>query len=456
MIINKTQKLILGIYNKKIFERKKMTIDWTKNHIVKISNEIYYPSEDIEEFQRENDIEIDTKKYRNIIEPWLAALFQSEHLSLLVGTGLTTGLAHMSNIDSQGMDRVEFNTFGEEIKNFAEKEAKDLNRGSANLEDDFRIAIELLQGLKIFNSDKAKELEKEINENLNKFIKNVLKTEKKFYQKIIANDDKATKALKYLKSFLISFSSRTATRDRFHLFTTNYDRFLEYGCDEAGILILDRFIGKILPVFRSGLELDYHYNPPGIRGEPRYVEGVIRFTKLHGSIDWKFDNDRILKTSLPFGANEKHPDVMKSPFEHTVIYPNSFKGIETAYYPYSELFRDFSTAICRPNSVLITFGYGFGDSHINRFIKDMLLIPSTHLLIISFDNASGRIERFLNDVNPSQISLLIGNHFGNLEKLVDHYLPKAAIDRITMREQKIRMNRGDLEQSNDKGSENEE
>lgn len=146
---------------------------------------------------------------------------------------------------------------------------------------------------------------------------------------------------------------------------------------------------------------------------------------------------------------------MESPFEHTVIYPNSFKGIETAYYPYSELFRDFSTAICRPNSILVTFGYGFGDSHINRFIKDMLLIPSTHLLIISFDDASGRIERFLNDVNTSQISLLIGNHFGDLEKLVDYYLPKAAIDRITMREQKIRMNRGDLEQTNAEGFKNE-
>ncbi len=41
------------------------------------------------------------------------------------------------------------------------------------------------------------------------------------------------------------------------------------------------------PIFRSSrLNIDMHYNPPGIRGEPRYLEGVARFTKLHGSIDW--------------------------------------------------------------------------------------------------------------------------------------------------------------------------
>ena len=68
-----------------------MTIDWTKEHIVKISNEIHYPSN--------NDL--DPKNFRNIIEPWLAALFQSEHLSLLVGSGLPIGLAYISNINSQ-------------------------------------------------------------------------------------------------------------------------------------------------------------------------------------------------------------------------------------------------------------------------------------------------------------------------------------------------------------------
>jgi hypothetical protein len=81
----------------------------------------------------------------------------------------------------------------------------------------------------------------------------------------------------------------------------------------------------------------------------------------------------------------------------------------------------------------VTFGYGFGDSHINRVIKDMLTIPSTHLVIISFNNASGRINKFLDEINPAQITLIIGSHLGNLQPLVENYLPKAAIDRIQER-----------------------
>ena len=125
--------------------------------------------------------------------------------------------------------------------------------------------------------------------------------------------------------------------------------------------------------------------------------------------------------------------IPKEPKDFSVIYPNSSKGIDTAYFPYSELFRDFSSSVCRPNSVIVTFGYGFGDSHINRVIKDMLTIPSTHLVIISYDLASNRINKFIDVVNPAQITLIIGSHLGNLQPLVENYLPKAAIDRIQER-----------------------
>ena len=211
----------------------------------------------------------------------------------------------------------------------------------------------------------------------------------------------------------------------------------------AGILVLDSFTGKITPVFRTNkLELDYHYNPPGIRGEPRYVEGVIKYTKLHGSLDWRFEDNKIIKAPLPFGADEKHPGIPKEPFDHVVIYPNSAKDIETIYFPYSELFRDFSTAVCRPNSVVVTYGYGFGDSHVNRILADMLTIPSTHLVVISWDKANGRIQRFIENNNLSQFTLLIGEHLADLKTLVENYLPKAAIDRITEREQRVLEKRG--------------
>lgn len=100
--------------------------------------------------------------------------------------------------------------------------------------------------------------------------------------------------------FIMSFASRTGTRDRLNIFTTNYDRLIEAGADVAGLRLIDRFVGALSPVFRSSrLDIDMHYNPPGIRGEPRYLEGVARFTKLHGSLDWINVENDIRRIGLP-------------------------------------------------------------------------------------------------------------------------------------------------------------
>lgn len=412
-------------------------IDWNSNNILKINN-------DIDCFSNESVDKSKIDDLRKKIEPWLTAIFQSEHFSLLIGAGLPIGLTFLAGVKAQGMDRIEFENYKDKIKDWADKTAKDFGRGNANIEDDFRSAIELLQGLKIQGSADAEKLENEINAQLDKFIRNIIKTENEF-----SKSAKYQEALNVLKSFLISFSSRTATRERTNIFTTNYDRFIELALDNAGILTIDRFVGKIKPIFRTTkLELDYHYNPPGIRGEPRYVEGVIKYTKLHGSVDWKFDENSITKLPLEFGVDEKTNLIPTSPKDFSVIYPNSSKGIDTAYFPYSELFRDFSNGVCRPNSVVVTYGYGFGDTHINRVIEDMLTLPSTHLVIISFDTASGRIMNFYERMNPAQVTLIIGNHIGSLQNLVDNYLPKAAIDRIQERLVRTLEKRGVTEQVN--------
>ncbi|TGM26215.1 fibronectin-binding protein (FBP) [Leptospira levettii] len=400
--------------------------DWEKEHILYIANEIPIGSESPE-----------VKQFRSVIEPWLTAVFQSEHLSLLLGTGITTGIVYEAGKSPQAMQRIEFETAKDRIKDHADDQAKKLGRGGANFEDDLRTAIELLKGLNILQDTKANALETELNDKLKTLIVNLLANER-----AVLEAEEGKSALLLLKRFLISFSSRTATRDRLNIFTTNYDRFIEYSLDSAGIHTLDRFVGKLNPIMRMNkMELDFHYNPPGIRGEPRYVEGVVRYTKLHGSLDWRMNGEDIQKEPLPFGTKLNKEDIA-DPYKKYVIYPNSAKGIDTAYFPYSELFRDFSTATCRPNSVLVTYGYGFGDSHINAVIADMLTIPSTHLAIISYDKADGRIQKFVENCNLSQITLLIGNHFGHIRTLTENYLPKSAIDRISDRKQKIEEKRG--------------
>ncbi len=383
-------------------------------------------------------------KLRSRIEPWLTALFQSEHLSLLVGSGFSSAIHHIATGNTLPlMTPANFTYYDAEIKAEARITAVAAGREPGNIEDQIRVANELLRGIEIIaNSfedfpDKMVGLKENLKSILTNFAASILKCERELVNVKI---EELEKAFNYLVSFLMSFASRTGTRDRLQIFTTNYDRFIEAGAEVAGLHLLDRFVGTLAPVFRSSrLDIDMHYNPPGIRGEPRYLEGVAKFTKLHGSLDWVNTERCIRRIGLPFGA-ESIESYLKAPGFHNVnalqlmIYPNSAKDRETAAYPYVELFRDFAAAICRPNNTIITYGYSFGDEHINRVIEDMLTIPSTHLVVISYDDPLGRIMQMYERLGRhAQTTLLVGNHLGDFQTLVDYYLPKPAIDRTTFR-----------------------
>lgn len=387
------------------------------------------------------------EKLRPRIEPWLTALVQSEHLSLLVGSGLTHAVHGLATEGAlPGMDAISFAILDGEIAAEAKRAAELAGRDSGNVEDQIRAANELFRGLEILASTKADDapehgriesLRDALKGALDSFARSILEGERHL---VSAAPEKQKRAFNYLISFLMSFASRSGTRERLHLFTTNYDRYMEAGADVAGLRLIDRFVGTLAPVFRSSrLEVDLHYNPPGIRGEPRYLEGVARFTKLHGSVDWVDCNRTIRRIGLPFGVQDAAPYLAAPGLEganamRLMIYPNAAKDRETTAHPYVELFRDFAAAVCRPNSTVVCFGYGFGDEHINRVLEDMLTIPSAHLVAIAKGDPLGRIMGTCERLGRhAQVTLLIGDHIGDLRTLVDHYLPKPAIDRTTFR-----------------------
>lgn len=390
---------------------------------------------------------------RKGIEPWLTSLFQSEHLSLLVGSGLTHAVHDLATGEgAAGMGALTLRNYQVEIDQAAEKAAKAAGREKGNLEDQLRVANELLRGLEILQKDSESEaLREELQTGMHAFARSILTSETGI---ATADDERREHAFNTLVTFLMSFASRTGVRDRLNIFTTNYDRLIEAGAELAGLHLLDRFLGKLMPIFRSSrLDLDMHYNPPGIRGEPRYLEGVARYTKLHGSVDWIQAGKDIRRIGLPFGAAcvdpyLQAPGLSEATAHELMIYPNAAKDRETADYPYVELFRDLAAAVCRPNSTLVTYGYSFGDEHINRVIRDMLTIPSTHLVMISRDDPLGRIMHTYQEMGrPSQISLLIGPALADLTTLTEYYLPKPAIDKTTFRMGELLRQRWDANQN---------
>jgi len=366
---------------------------------------------------------------RRRVESWLAALLQSEHLSLLIGNGLSCAIGAMTGTFPPSMTQPISDTptdVLERARLHAKSTAEFMGRDS-NLEDEIRAAMVLADGLAVLGqSGDEQQVREAIESAMARLLAEVLRFEKRVWDEHLNATDKARQMDQSLLRFLGPFVSRPVQRDRLHLFTTNYDRLLEYAADLIGLHLIDRFEGRLHPRFTaSRLNLDLHYSPPGVRGEPRLVDGVVRYSKLHGSIDWQFSGREILRAPLPFGGPNSGNGVPTA-----VIYPNPAKDVETLAYPYAELFRDFAAAICRPNTTLVTFGYGFGDDHINRIIGDMLRIPSTHLVVVSRDPLNALESFKKRTFYPlNQTTELIGPNIGGLAEF-SQFLPSLVSDRV--------------------------
>ena len=342
--------------------------DWPR-HLVRASDHRECPDE-----------VTDPERHREKIEPWLSALFQVEHLSLLVGSGFTTAIAAAALAPAVDMRPVAFRPdYADAVGEAARESAERLGRSDPNIEDQVRTVIELIGGLRILadRSEGAKgadplrvtasrllaEWRLELDNALSSLLGKILATERGIETALAgAGGPRPDEVRRLLGCFLLPFGGRTATRERTHIFTLNYDRLVEYGCDLLGLRIIDRFVGSLAPVFHSSrLGVDLHYNPPGIRGEPRYLEGVVRLTKLHGSVDWRSafgpsGSPEIQRSALPFGADRSHSGVPRDLGEQLLIYPNPAKDVETLEFPYAELFRDFAAAVCQPNAVVVIYG----------------------------------------------------------------------------------------------------
>ena len=103
------------------------------------------------------DTPVGAMDLRPRIEPWLTALFQSEHLALLVGSGLSHAVHRIATgAVLPGMNAVKFTHFDTEINVEAKKSAEASGREAGNIEDQIRVANELLRGLEIIaSSDEA-------------------------------------------------------------------------------------------------------------------------------------------------------------------------------------------------------------------------------------------------------------------------------------------------------------
>lgn len=197
--------------------------------------------------------------------------------------------------------------------------------------------------------------------------------DEKINQETISNYQKVIQGLGRSRQILAR-QQRTIF-DIVNLFTTNYDLFHERALENSRYIYTDGFVNGLSCVFS---DREFHRRPIDL--EDRFKEKLepinpfFRLFKLHGSINWKNENNKIVRLSEMECKKEKcfKRGTALEEFNRILISPMSSKYALTQNAPYSDLFREFVNCLAQPNSVLFTSGFSYGDSHISNLIEDAL------------------------------------------------------------------------------------
>jgi hypothetical protein len=85
---------------------------------------------------------------------------------------------------------------------------------------------------------------------------------------------------------------------------------------------------------------------------PNFIPNVFHLYKLHGSIDWQKDGDRILKRV--------------SPEKPVLIYPRHSKFELSYESPFLDLMSRFQGSLRQTETSLLVIGFGFNDKHLTQ------------------------------------------------------------------------------------------
>jgi len=258
--------------------------------------------------------------------------------------------------------------------------------------------LNCLQADRYLQNNKGENTEKidEAIQGIQKWLYINCNTENKELVELYEDDDRLKNNRYYYHEMLIKkLLQRPNNLKRANLFTINYDMAFDYALDNLGVHYVNGFMGVHNRCFRPEVfEYDLYYPGESVAGKVHRAEKVLRYLKLHGSLSWVFTDRSVSNT---YGIKEiSLCELLKSKVNNeAVIYPCVSKKSFVLDLPYSELFRQFSQAIVKPQSVLFCIGYSFNDEHINDIIRLALSIPSFTLIIANYspNYANTEIER---------------------------------------------------------------
>jgi hypothetical protein len=118
---------------------------------------------------------------------------------------------------------------------------------------------------------------------------------------------------------------------------------------------------------------------------------------------------------------------------NTMVFPTPLKQHATLASPYTDLFREFQSRIVREQTVLVTIGYSFGDTHIDNIIHQALTVPTFRLVVFGSPSHPG-IQKLV-DLDDPRIWVISGKspdgssvHY--FRYATDNFLPELPSERI--------------------------
>ena len=159
-------------------------------------------------------------------------------------------------------------------------------------------------------------------------------------------------------SEFVSWISGTQREHSVEIFTPNYDLLLEEAFERARAPYFDGFTGAHAPFFDpASVSLD------------ELPARWSRLWKLHGSLGWKLADGTVTRT----GARDATE----------LIYPDHLKYDSVTKLPYAALFERLREFLKMPDTLLISTGFSFFDSHILA-VLDEALAANAHSALLAF------------------------------------------------------------------------
>jgi hypothetical protein len=176
-----------------------------------------------------------------------------------------------------------------------------------------------------------------------------------------------TQRLSNHENLLRKLTRRRGNLPRPMVITTNYDRCFEFAASYLGLTVVDGF-SYSQPRFFDPAYFSFDFVRKAHHGKEvnELVDGVIHLMKIHGSVDWEIEGERVKQSLSPADG------------KRCLIYPASTKYQHSYRQPYLEIMSRYLTALREPQTALIIVGFGFNDDHLSAPI--LSAIRSNHSL----------------------------------------------------------------------------